>query len=137
MQQSEELKKLTLQFYDAIAKGDYQKADQMLSKDKGVLGIGTEPKEWMEGYAEFSRVLKAQLEETGGFPFVANNPRAWSEGGVGWVADDPTLKLSDGKEMPARFTVVFRKENEGWKIVHLHVSFGISNEEVFGTTLTT
>lgn len=137
MQQSNELKNLALQFYKALAVGDFAAVDHMLSKENGTLGIGTEPKEWMEGYAELARVLKVQLEETGGFPFVADNPRAWSEGTVGWAADHPKLKLPDGTEKPARLTVIFHQEDDTWKIIHVHVSFGVSNEEVFGQTLTT
>lgn len=32
------------------------------------------------------------------------------------------LKLSDGKELGGRFTLVFRKFKDGWKVIHDHTS---------------
>ena len=75
------------------------------------------------------------MEEAGAFAFVPGDPQVFREGSVGWVADRATFKLPDGTERPVRITVVLHKENGEWKIVHVHGSFGIPNEEAFGQEL--
>lgn len=137
MEQSPELKDLTLRSYEALSGGDFSFFERYLSQQDGVLAIGTDPNEWWEGYATISKVFKAQMEEMGGISLIAGTPQAYSEGGVGWVADRPKLKLPDGTEIPVRLTSVFRKEGNDWKIVLWHVSLGVRNEDVVGKALTT
>jgi hypothetical protein len=137
MEQSTELKELYLRICEAQSKGDYSFFERSFSQKDGVLAIGTDPTEWWTDYATITKVFKAQLKETGGFPILADNPQAYSEGSIGWVAGQPILRLPDGKEMPFRLTAVFQKEQVGWKIVQWHASIGISNEDVIGETLTT
>ena len=137
MEQSTELRDLLLQSYEALSSGDHSFFERYFSRKDGVLAIGTDPAEWWQGYATITRVFKTQLEEAGGFPILADTPQAYSEGAIGWGAGQPNLKLPDGTEIPLRLTVVFHKENNGWKIVQWHGSFGISNEDALGETLTT
>ena len=137
MEQSTELKELYLRICEAMSSGDYSFFERCFSQKDGVLAIGTDPTEWWAGYATITRMFKAQLKETGGFQILADTPQAYSDGSIGWVAGQPTLKLPDGTEMPFRLTAVFQKEQNDWKIVQWHVSIGISNEELIGETLTT
>lgn len=137
MEQSTELKELYLRSCEAQSNGDYSFFERHFSQKDGVLAIGTDPTEWWAGYATITRVFKAQLKETGGFEIIADTPQAYSDGSIGWVAGQPTLKLPDGTEMPVRLTAVFQKEQNDWKIVQWHVSTGISNEDLIGETLTT
>lgn len=137
MEQSTELKELYLRICEAQSSGDYSFFERYFSQKDGVLAIGTDPTEWWAGYATITKVFKAQLKETGGFPILADTPQAFSDGSIGWVAGQPTLRLPDGTEMPFRLTAVFQKEQDSWKIVQWHASIGISNEDVIGETLTT
>ncbi len=137
MEPSTELKDLTLRSYEAFSSGDHSFFDRHLSHQDGVLAIGTDPNEWWAGYATIFKVFKAQMEEMGGFSLIAGAPQAYSEGSVGWAADQPKFRLPDGTEIPVRLTSVFRKENNDWKIVQWHVSIGVSNEEIVGQPLTT
>ena len=137
MEQSIELKALYLQCCEAQTSGDYSFFARYFSQKDGVLAIGTDPTEWWAGYAAITSVFEAQLKEMDGIQILANTPQAYQDGSIGWVADQPTLKLSDGTEMPFRLTAVFQKEQDGWKIVQWHVSTGISNEDLIGETLTT
>ena len=137
MEQSTELKNFTLRVYEALEKADHSFFERYLSSEDGTLVIGTDPNEWWPGKAMAIKLLKAQLEETGGFPITADAPQAYSQGDIGWMADRPRLKLPDGAEMPLRLTLVFHKENGDWKIVQWHVSIGVSNEEALGQELTT
>ena len=137
MEQSTELKDFYLRIYEALSSGDYSFFERCFSQKDGVLAIGTDPTEWWTGYDTITRVFKAQLKETGGFQILADDPQAYRDGSIGWVAGQPTLKLPDGTEMPVRLTAVFQKEQNGWKIVQWHFSIGISNEDLFDETLTT
>lgn len=137
MEQSMELKALMLQAYKALAQGDTSFFERYVSQADGMVAIGTDPDEWWAGKATFSKVLKTQLEEAGGFVLIANGLQAYSEGSVGWVADRPKMSLPGGTEISLRLTVVFHKENSDWKIVQWHISAGASNEDTLGIALTT
>jgi hypothetical protein len=60
----------------------------------------------------------------------AGDTEAFVEGSVGSAYERRTFKA--GKELCLRHTFVFHKEGEKWKIVQLHVSFGMPNTEVLG-----
>jgi SnoaL-like protein len=137
MEESAELRELYHQICEAQSKGDYSFFERCFSQKEGVTAIGTDPTEWWTGYAAITRVFKAQLKEVGDFQIIADTPQAYRDGSIGWLAGRPTLKLPDGTEMPFRLTVVFQKEQNGWKIVQWHSSMGISNEDLLGETLTT
>jgi ketosteroid isomerase-like protein len=137
MQESTELKDLYVRLCQAQSDGEYSFFEKCFSKKDGVIAIGTDPSEWWAGYDTIAKVFKTQLKEMGGTQVLADTPYAHSDGSIGWVAGKPTIKLSDGTEIPARLTAVFQKETEGWKIVQWHFSLGIPNEDSIGETLTT
>lgn len=136
MEQSNELKELYLRSCEAMSSGDYSFFKRHFSQKDGVVAIGTDPSEWWTGYSTITKVFKAQLKEVSGLQILADTPQAYSEGTIGWVAGQPTLKLPDNTKIPLRLTVVFQKEQNSWKIVQWHFSIGISNEDLMGKTLT-
>lgn len=137
MEQSTELKELYLRSCEAISNGDYLFFERYFSQKDGVLAIGTDPAEWWSGYTTITRVFKSQLKELGGLQILPDTSQAYRDGSIGWVAGQPTLKPSNGTEIPVRLTAVFQKEQNGWKIVQWHFSIGISNEDSIGQTPTT
>ena len=137
MEASAELKELTLRFYAALSSGDIAFFEQHFSHQDGVLAIGTDPQEWWAGHATIAKVFKIQMQEMGQFSLEAGAPQAYSAGDVGWAADRPTFKFADGTVFPVRLTMVFHKEGDNWKVVQMHASSGISNEDALGKTLTT
>jgi ketosteroid isomerase-like protein len=136
MQQSKELTDLTNRFYQAAGAGDTAAFERLISREDGMLFIGTDPKEWWIGYDAINRAFRAQKAEMGGgLPLVAGNPVAYAQGDVGWVVDRPKFKLPDG-EVGLRLTMVAHQEEGEWKIVQGHISIGVSNEEALGQELT-
>ena len=136
MDQSSELKDVMSRFYEALQRGDTAFVERHCSTDPSVRGIGTDPSEWWSG-KRLIEVFKEQLEAMGGtMPLFAGEIEAYSEGNVGWVADQPRFRTPDG-EMPVRFTGVFHKEDGAWKLVQAHTSIGVSNEDTFGEGLPT
>ncbi len=137
MEQSPELRQVMLHYYEAVSKGDLSVVDHILSRQPGILWIGSDPQEWWEDRDKVLSVWKAQFEELGGASTLKPTTlSAWSQGDVGWVSDRPLCTLPDGTEVTFRITVVFRKEPEGWKIVQVHSSMGTPNEDVAGKALT-
>jgi hypothetical protein len=119
--------------------GDPSNAKSLISSDKDILGIGTDPDEWWAGDA-FFQAMNAQVPEmyAAGMRFeLGDDVQAFSEGSVGWVAARPTLKLPDGSGVPMRFTSVWHQEAGDWKAIQVHVSVGVSNETALGEHLTT
>lgn len=137
MERSPELRDLTVRVYQAIAGGDADFFDQLVSRQEGLIAIGTDPTEWWADYRSFVGALRAQLREMGGgFPVAPGDPQAYREGPVGWVADRGTLTLPDSPAIPLRLTLVFHQEGGAWKVVQWHASLGVANEEAVGQTLT-
>ncbi len=72
----------------------------------------------------------------GGFPVQAGNPVAYSQGDVGWIADQGTMAGPDGTT-DFRVTVVVVRDRGEWKVAHMPFSLGVPNEEAFGQKLPT
>ena len=139
LQQSSELRDVFARFYQALDAGDVSQVLDLLSRDQGVLGIGTDPDEWWSDFVTLERVYTAQLAELrqAGVRFRAGDPQCYQEGTVGWGADQARILLPDGTQHPLRLTAVFRREGDSWKIVQSHASIGVRNADAIGTELTT
>ncbi|MDQ3862677.1 MAG: SpoIIE family protein phosphatase [Actinomycetota bacterium] len=134
MEQSDELRDLTLRFYEATATGDLSFLERYLSRQEGAVFLGTDPHERWEGFEAFLEAMRAQAEAqwgaAAGMQIIPGQLQAYREGNVGWVIDcDPLFRLPDGLEMPFRSSWVFRRENGEWKLVHVHTSIGVRNDE--------
>ena len=137
MEQSEELRDLTLRLYEAEATGDLSFIERYLSRQEGAVYVGSDPNEWWEGFEAFVEAMRAQSEEIGGMQIVSGQLQAYREGGVGWSIDrDALFQLPDGTEIPFRNTCVFIQEDGEWKLIHGHTSIGVRNEELFGEDIT-
>jgi len=124
--------------YAMFETGDPSTVDSLLSREQGILGIGTDPDEWWVDEA-LAMAFRAQLPEmhAAGMRFRSGDVKAYSEGSVGWIADQPTLLLPNGGEVQMRLTSVWRREADAWKMVQFHLSIGVSNQEAIGAQLTT
>ena len=60
---------------------------------------------------------------------AGEEPRGYEEGPMGWVADRPMAVLPEGA-ISTRLTGVVRREEGEWKVVHIHLSVGVPDEEV-------
>ncbi len=129
MQPCDELKNLVLQNYEKLASGKVlEVVRSSYSHQEGATVIGTDPHEWFEGYDsifhfyEPSGATKLEIK--------VDILKAYSEGDIGWTVDRVKLNTPNGVELTLRHTHIFQKENDGWKIVHNHVSIAIPNESV-------
>jgi len=127
MEESVELKDLTLRSYAALSSQDHLFFERHVSQADGMLGIGTGPSEWWAGHGRFVNVLNDAM---GYFSIIAGGPQAFSEGTVGWMADNARLKIPGGKEIPLRLTLIFHQEEGEWKIIQWHSSIGVPDEDL-------
>jgi hypothetical protein len=125
MQQSGEVREAMLRFYDRLSASDVTSFDQLVSQDPATLIIGTAPGEWV---TERDRMRFGF--ETEGVRIHAAEPVGYEEGSLGWVVDEPMFFFPDGSAMKTRLTAVLRREDGAWKLVHMHVSVGVPDDEV-------
>jgi ketosteroid isomerase-like protein len=137
VERSPELEDLVRRWYTAMMSGDISMIERLLSQEEGVLSIGSDPREWWTGYDNVVATFKAQFQEMGGqLQATPGDLRAYQEGSVGWMADNPTFRLPDGTAVPFRFTGVFHQEGGAWRCVQSHASIGVSNQQAVGRALT-
>lgn len=107
-------------------------AEQVFSSSPHVLVIGTDQSEWWTGAGAIRGMSSTaqHIHDTGAEVVPSSNPVAWELGDVGWVLDQPTLRLASGREFPFRLTSVYVREGNDWKIIHQHWSIGVPNEQV-------
>jgi class 3 adenylate cyclase len=133
---SDELVNLTTRVYEAIRTADVETLGNLMSEDPCYREFGTDGDEFWQSRQDSLRVVARQFEEAGGFDLRPAMVVAWSEGTIGWsvgLVEEP----ANPKAPQMRTTMVFRLEAGQWKIVHMHPSYGVSNEETVGVALTT
>jgi ketosteroid isomerase-like protein len=129
MRSAPELARLIQQLYVTETSGGlFDFAELLYSRQDCVLLIGSEPNDCHEGYEEIIRFY----HETGAarLEIRVNKLKTYQEGGFGWVIDQVIVKLPSGIEVPVRHTYLFHREDDGWKIVHAHISVGVSDESL-------
>ena len=130
MESSDDLKAF-LQDWIEKSHYDFARVENRWSDQEGVLCIFTAQHTWLEGRQAILDYYRALFPGSGDYRVVVDHIEAYREGSVGWVAAQPIFVLSNGGQVPARFTAVLHLEEEGWKFVQYHVSVGVTDEEFF------
>jgi hypothetical protein len=133
MQPSPELQDLTQRIAQAVGAGDITFLERHISRQADVAFLGTDPDEWWTDLVGLSQALAAQREV--GVAVIPGDPLAYQEGDVGWAVDRMARFCLGDQEIPFRFSVVYRREDGAWKMVHFHSSVGVPNEEAIGIAL--
>jgi len=129
MQDSTAVRDALRTFYQRFSAHDPDGFAAIIASGPGVSVIGTAPGEghqsrdaWVSTYAEL--IPKVGLRLEGG-----SDPRGWMEGTVGFAVDEPRFVMPDGSFLPTRLTAVLHLEAGEWKVVHLHFSVGVPDED--------
>ena len=162
MKPSRQLRDIALGLWEDLTRSDPRAFVERFSKSDATVYIGSDPEEFIEGGPQVRAILTKQIEEmrAQGIERQKSQPstskprwrserlsavHAFEEGTVGWatfrVKSDRTwitqLEVDpDGKGHIGRMTFIFHREDAEWKVVHMHWSFGLSNEQL-GLKLTT
>ncbi len=131
MEHSEVIKEIYQRSYEMYSSGDAAVTARFVSRHPGALILGTDPAEWIEGADQIVDVIPTYAPILGqaGITLRPGECRAYVEGNVGWVIDNPAF-TRNGRQYLCRATTILHQEEGGWKIVHQHFSFGVSNDEV-------
>jgi hypothetical protein len=129
MKESVAVREALQDYYERFSAHDPDAFEAIVATGDGISVIGSAPGEghtdrasWLDAYRQFTTELQLRIE---GGP----NPRAWEEGGFGYAIDEPRFVIADGRFVPARVTVVMHQEYAEWKVLHMHVSVGVPDEE--------
>ncbi len=130
MEASVEVENVVRALFDAVSKGDIGEIENLFSQKDGVIAIGSDPAEMWAGYNAIVRAFTEQLQSSGARQIQTGEISAWVEGTVGWASELRTIRRSKGQAMSIRHTFVLHTENGRWKIVQMHVSIGVPNDEL-------
>jgi hypothetical protein len=132
MRRSAEVRDTLLRFYEVFSAGDLEDFAQIIAQeDEGILVIGTDPGDWGEGREQWIAAREALVQAMPGLRLEAGEePQGYQEGSMGWVADRPRAVLPDGTISTRLTGVVVRQEEREWRLVHIHLSVGVPDEEV-------
>ena len=133
MQPSPELRDLTSRIARAVGDGDMAFLERHISRQADLAFLGTDPEEWWTDVSGLSQALAAQ--RAAGVEVIPGDPLAYEEGNVGWAVDRTVRFRVGDQEAPFRFSVVYRREDGEWKMVHFHSSVAVANEEALGVSL--
>jgi len=100
-----------------------------LSKDKGLILIGTDLDEYWQGYESLVKPVTDMTESItdAQYEWGAGEPLLKFQGDIGWAVGKLTLEFGsqqDRTSLVMRTTLVFSRSDEAWKIVHGHFSIG-------------
>mgnify|MGYP001566902719 CR=1 FL=1 len=126
MIRSKELENLLLDLYKSSIAGDLNFFQELILNDDDVLTIGTDPHEYWLGYSTIIEA-RSKIGDLASFQITPGDILAFTEGSVGWVADQPTLRLPNGTTTIFRFTAVFVNKVGKWQLAQQHVSIGVPN----------
>ncbi len=132
MRRSAEVRDTLLRFYEVFSAPDLEGFARIITQeaDESVLVIGTDPGDWAEGRQRWIAAREALTHSMEGLRLEAGEePRGYEEGSMGWVNDRPRAVLPEGS-ISTRLTGVVRQEQGEWKLVHIHLSVGVPDEEV-------
>jgi hypothetical protein len=123
MEEASDVTQTWERFCDLLSAGDADGLDELVSPDATVI-IGTAPGEWVDDRSRMRFRFEAE-----GMGLTPVDPLAWAEGSLGFVVDRPRFAFPDGSGIDTRATAVMRLEDGVWRLVHVHVSVGVPDEE--------
>jgi ketosteroid isomerase-like protein len=128
MEESAAVREGILRFYERFSAEEPDGFAERIADVAGVSVIGTGPGEGHDDRKSWIDAYRTQIADLG-MTLRAGEPRGYEEGTLGWGVDEPSFVFDDGSYIPTRMTAVLRSEGGEWKIVHLHLSVGVPDEE--------
>ncbi|MDX2342791.1 MAG: adenylate/guanylate cyclase domain-containing protein [Acidimicrobiia bacterium] len=137
MNQSSEIEAVVRRFLAARVAVDVEAMRNLHSRSDYVRLIGSDTDEWSQGYDAAVEVWAAQGNE---FLEIADTKllriEAFENGETGWAAVEQERTLATGQVFTFRITMVLALEDSVWKVVQLHFSIPVSDEEILNVELT-
>jgi hypothetical protein len=129
MDRSPEVEKLAVAWLAGMNAGDAVAVASLFVENEATTVIGNGADQWFTGDAYTRTRLNNSLGEHGGIPFEPGSPAGWASGDTGRFADQVTL-VFPAKTIPLRMTGVAIRHDSAWRLVQLHVSAAVSDEDL-------
>jgi hypothetical protein len=126
---SGEVEQLALAWLAGMKAGDAVAVAGLFARSEATTVIGNGADQWFTGDAYTSERLGNSLGDHGGIPFEPGSPEGWAAGDTGWFADRVTIAFP-GRTIPLRMTGVAIRQDGIWRLVQLHVSAAVSDEDL-------
>jgi SnoaL-like domain len=126
MQESVGVREAMHRFFDRLSAKDVSAFYELVEEGEATLVLGTAPEEVIR---EEER-LRFGFEAEGLTVRPGVEHGAWEDGSLGWYVGEPTVTLPDGAKLAWGMTTVWRRKEDRWKLVHMHASVGVPDEEV-------
>ena len=124
MTASPEVRDTMLEFYRRMLAGESDGANDLISHDPALVFIGSAG-EWVDDQA----ALRSGTQVPGEGLVAGPDPVGYANGDVGWFADQPTWHFADGTSVEMRMSAVLQLEPAGWRIVHVHMSVAVPDDQ--------
>jgi hypothetical protein len=124
MTPSIEIRDTVLEMYRRMLAGESDAANELISRDPALIFIGSAG-EWIDDQA----TLRSGTQVAGEGLEAGPNPVGFANGDVGWFADQPTWVFADGTTAEMRLTAVLQREAVGWRIVNVHMSVAVPDDQ--------
>ena len=126
MKSSDAVRSTMIRFYERLTASDIERFDPLVSDDPATLVIGTAPGEWVNDRAG----LRFGFETEGVGITASPDSAGFEERPVEWFVDQPTMSYPDGSTIQTRLTAVLHRAQGAWRLIHMHVSVGVPDDEV-------
>jgi SnoaL-like domain len=129
-ERSPEIEQVLRDTLEAMVRSDLDELGRRTSRDACVLSIGSDAREWAEGYDEIMRLVRDSTPEGElGITVGLDDVKGFREGTVGWAAGHGFFEM-ESRRVPVRLTAVLHHEDGEWKAVQIHASIGVPNEQM-------
>jgi len=129
MERSPGVEQLAVAWLAGMKAGDSTAVAGLFAEHEATTVIGNGADQWFTGDAYTSRRLNESLGEHGGIPFEPGPMTGWAAGDVGWFAGQVTI-VFPAATIPLRMTGVAVRQDGAWRLVQLHVSAAVSDEDL-------
>ena len=129
MNRAPEVERLAVAWLAAMKAGDPVAVASLFAEDEATTVIGNGADQWFTGDEYTRSRVDQSLRENGGIPFAPGSPVGWAFGDAGWFADQVTIGFP-AQVIPLRMTGVAVRQDGTWKLVQLHVSAAVSDEDL-------
>ena len=129
MDRSPEVEHLAIAWLASMKAGDTVAVASLFVASEATTVIGNGADQWFTGDAYTRKRLDNSIGENGGIPFEPGSPIGWAQGHTGWFADQVTV-VFPAKTIPLRMTGVALWQDGLWRLVQLHVSAAVSDEDL-------
>ena len=129
MDRSPEVEQLAVAWLAGMKAGDTVAVASLFVAGEATTVIGNGADQWFTGDAYTRKRLDDSIGENGGIPFEPGSPIGWAQGDTGWFADQVTIVFPT-KTIPLRMTGVAVRQDGLWRLIQLHVSAAVSDEDL-------